>query len=119
MSEGERQRMKGLRFLLPLALIAGALSVPVALGAGAAESIKVSGRVQLVAPATAYVTVTYTCSPAADGATPGQAGVTLVESGVPMAGSTPFTATCDDRSHTETVAVPGAWAPGTGQATAF
>jgi hypothetical protein len=110
--------MARLRFLLPLALVAGVLSVPAALGAGAGESIKISGRATLQAPATVLVTVTYSCLPATGSASNGSAFVQLVEahaSGPAGGGSANFLALCDDRSHTETVAVsPGPWTPGTG-----
>ena len=94
------------------------LAVPAALGAGTAASIKFSGRAQLQAPATVLVTVTYSCLPVTGSASNGNGIVQLREtqaSGPFANGFANFTPLCDDRSHTEIVAVPGGpWTPGTG-----
>jgi hypothetical protein len=106
--------MAKLRFL-PLALIAAGLSVPAAFGAGASESIKIAGQANLVAPATVYLTVTYTCLPTTGTSSTGTGHVVLHEP-LAAAGSAGFLAVCDDRNHTETVGVEGGWTPGTGDA---
>jgi hypothetical protein len=110
--------MKKLRYVFLLALGVAALTVPAALGAGTSASIKFSGRAQLQAPATVLVTVTYSCLPITGSASNGVGSIALAEtsaSGPPATGSVIFTALCDDRSHTETVAVPGGpYTPGTG-----
>ena len=112
--------MGKLRFVLPLALVAGTLAVPAALGAGAAEAIKVSGQAKLVAPATVYVTVTYTCLSNAGQSFAGSGGIQLREVGVTAVGFVSFVPVCDDRNHTETVGVPGGpYTPGTGEVFAF
>jgi hypothetical protein len=110
--------MKKLRYVFLLALGVAALTVPAALGAGTAASIKFSGRAQLQAPATVLVTVTYSCLPLTGSASNGTGQIFLREtqaSGPFASGFTGFTPLCDDRSHTQTVAVPGGpWTPGTG-----
>jgi hypothetical protein len=90
--------MGKLRFLLPLALVAGVLTVPAALGAGAAEAIKVSGQAKLVAPATVYVTVTYTCLSNAGQSFAGSGAIQLREVGVTAVGFVSFLPVCDDPS---------------------
>jgi hypothetical protein len=102
--------------ILAASLAAAALAVPAATGAGngqVADWIKIGTNAELVAPTTLYVKVTYSCL----GTHAGGSGSVVVRQSA-VVGATDFPAVCDDSSHTETVAVIGAFTPGNATAVA-
>jgi hypothetical protein len=115
--------MKGLRYTLPLALIAALLSVSVASGAigggNQPASIKTAGHATLVDPADVAINVTYSCLSATGPSGIGSGSVFIEEAGSPNPafGSGQFMAICDDSSHSTTVIVHGGpFTPGTAAA---
>ncbi len=112
---------KGLlrKFLLSIAV--GAVLALALVGAAAANSpsstVSFAGNATLVSnPGTALVALKYSC---AGGVGPGGLFVDLDENGV--IGTNTVTATCDGKTHSVTVPVPGAFTPGAavGQAEVF
>ena len=106
--------------LVGVPLLALALTTAPASATTPPGSIQIYNQVQLVSslPGRLTVTITYNCSPAADGTTTGLIQAVVEQNGNGANGTS--VATCDDRSHTTAVDTTGIgpFAPGAAGAAA-
>jgi hypothetical protein len=103
--------------LVGVPLLALALTTTAASATTPPGSIQIYNQVQLVSPLQAILTITYSCSPAANGSTTGAIATAVEQNGNVSNG--PSVAICDDRSHTTAIETAGGpLAPGPAAAAA-